>query len=64
MLWELKMRNFNDSCENSCAAYNYCFSYDDADYKKALLKEFLKTCEEEDSVFKYLPVELLKKRRF
>ena len=60
MLWKLRMKNFNDNCENSCAAYNYCFSYDDTN----LLKEFSTTCEEKDSIFEYLPVELLKERRF
>ena len=64
MLWKLKMRNFDDTCKNSCAAYNYCFSYDDANYEKALLKEFSTTCKEKNSVFEYLPVELLKERRF
>ena len=60
MLWKLRMRNFNDSCENSCAAYNY----DDTNYKNALLKEFSTTCKEKDSTFEYLPVKLLKERRF
>ena len=64
MLWKLRMKNFNDNCENSCAAYKYCFSYDDANYKEALLKEFSTTCEEKDSVFEYIPVELLKGWRF
>ena len=64
MLWELKKKDKNDNCENACSAFHFCFNFDDDNYKKELLKEFSTTCEEESSVFEYLPVELLKEKRF